>query len=142
MNSAPLDGRPASQASNVLSLDRPSSDRTDSLSSVSEERSLKSALDSIQFGLAQPDLQLIGQLEQSKETINNLNKRLAHCEADLQVRVSYYDYPTFDLSSPSFCFQANIDLINVLEAALNDSERSLRKARLSANDISKVRFFQ
>lgn len=45
-------------------------------------------------------------------------KQLNHCESDLQ---------------------ANIDLVNTLESALNDSERNLRKARNQMNDIAKER---
>jgi capsule polysaccharide export protein KpsE/RkpR len=47
-----------------------------------------------------------------------LTKQLTHCESDLQ---------------------ANIDLVNTLESALNDSERNLRKARTQMNDLAKER---
>ena len=63
------------------------------------------------------DPRLVQQIEEQDGTIKTLGRRLQHCEADLQ---------------------ANIDLVNTLEAALNDSERALRKSRLSANGQSFV----
>lgn len=52
------------------------------------------------------------------DQIARLTKQLTHCESDLQ---------------------ANIDLVNTLESALNDSERNLRKARTQMNDLAKER---
>lgn len=96
--------------------------RTNSMSSASGRRSPRSAnsIDGNAFPVPPPvpDPKLLAQIDEQRENIKNLNKRLQHCEADLQ---------------------ANIDLVNTLEAALNDSERALRKARLSANDIAKER---
>lgn len=96
--------------------------RTNSMSSASGRRSPRSAnsIDGNAFPAPPPvpDPKLLAQIDEQRENIKNLNKRLQHCEADLQ---------------------ANIDLVNTLEAALNDSERALRKARLSANDIAKER---
>jgi DNA repair exonuclease SbcCD ATPase subunit len=96
--------------------------RTNSISSTSGRRSPRSSssIDGNAFPAPPPgpDPRLLAQLEDQRENVKNLNKRLQHCEADLQ---------------------ANIDLVNTLEAALNDSERALRKARLSANDIAKER---
>lgn len=45
-------------------------------------------------------------------------KQLAHCEVDLK---------------------AHVELVNTLEVALNDSERTLRKARNQMTDLSKER---
>lgn len=105
--------RPVSQVNTI---------RTNSFSSTSGRRSPRSSnsVDGSAFPAPPPvpDPRLLGQIEEQRENIKNLNKRLQHCEADLQ---------------------ANIDLVNTLEAALNDSERALRKARLSANDIAKER---
>lgn len=50
--------------------------------------------------------------------INRLTSQLSHVEGDLQ---------------------ANIDLVNTLESALNDSERNLRKARLQMADLARER---
>ena len=50
--------------------------------------------------------------------IARLTKQLSHCESDLQ---------------------ANIDLVNTLESALNDSERNLRKARQQMGDLARER---
>ncbi|TIA85651.1 hypothetical protein E3P99_03929 [Wallemia hederae] len=58
------------------------------------------------------------QLEEAEQQIKTLTKQLDHCEADLQ---------------------ANIDLVQTLENALMDSERSLRKARVNMNDLVKDR---
>ncbi|EPQ26854.1 uncharacterized protein PFL1_05489 [Pseudozyma flocculosa PF-1] len=55
--------------------------------------------------------------EQADE-IKNLAKQLNHCEADLQ---------------------ANIDLVATLEAALNDSERNLRKSRVQLAEVTRER---
>ena len=52
------------------------------------------------------------------DQIARLTKQLTHCESDLQ---------------------ANIDLVNTLESALNDSERNLRKARTQMNDLARER---
>ncbi|EOQ98936.1 Kinesin-like protein KIF21A [Wallemia ichthyophaga EXF-994] len=60
----------------------------------------------------------IKQLEEAEQQIKTLTKQLDHCEADLQ---------------------ANIDLVQTLENALMDSERSLRKARVNMNDLVKDR---
>lgn len=96
--------------------------RTNSITSTSGRRSPRSSssIDGNAFPVPPPgpDPRFLAQLEDQRENVKNLNKRLQHCEADLQ---------------------ANIDLVNTLEAALNDSERALRKARLSANDIAKER---
>jgi chromosome segregation ATPase len=35
--------------------------------------------------------------------------------------------------------QANIDLVNTLESALNDSERNLRKSRMQMSELTKAR---
>ncbi|CAD6945817.1 unnamed protein product [Tilletia controversa] len=52
------------------------------------------------------------------EEIKKLQRQLAHCEADLQ---------------------ANIDLVSTLEAALNDSERNLRKSRVQLGEVTRER---
>ncbi|KAI5477228.1 kinesin family member 4/7/21/27 [Pseudohyphozyma bogoriensis] len=57
-------------------------------------------------------------LEEQEAQIARLTKQLSHCESDLQ---------------------ANIDLVNTLESALNDSERNLRKARQQMGDLARER---
>lgn len=57
-------------------------------------------------------------LAEQSEELKNLAKQLSHCEADLQ---------------------ANIDLVATLEAALNDSERNLRKSRVQLGEITRER---
>ena len=57
-------------------------------------------------------------MAEQAEEIKNLAKQLNHCEADLQ---------------------ANIDLVATLEAALNDSERNLRKSRVQLAEVTRER---
>ncbi|KAH8921467.1 kinesin-domain-containing protein [Atractiella rhizophila] len=64
------------------------------------------------------DARVARKLEEQEILITKLTKQLHHCESDLQ---------------------ANVDLVNTLESALNDSERNLRKARMQMNDLSKER---
>ncbi|UZJ52336.1 hypothetical protein CBS101457_001656 [Exobasidium rhododendri] len=52
------------------------------------------------------------------EELKNIARQLNHCEQDLQ---------------------ANIDLVATLEAALNDSERNLRKSRLQLSEATRER---
>jgi septal ring factor EnvC (AmiA/AmiB activator) len=78
-------------------------------------RSTVTSMDGASTSTHTADPRMLAQLEEQDGTIKNLGRRLQHCEADLQ---------------------ANIDLVNTLEAALNDSERALRKSRLSANGQS------
>lgn len=56
-------------------------------------------------------------VDQSEE-LKNLARQLSHCEADLR---------------------ANIDLVTTLEAALNDSERNLRKSRVQLGEVTRER---
>jgi len=56
-------------------------------------------------------------MEQAEE-LKDLTKRLNHCEGDLS---------------------ANIDLVATLEAALNDSERNLRKSRAQLVEATRER---
>ncbi len=65
-----------------------------------------------------PDVKLTRLLTEQAEEIKNLAKQLNHCEADLQ---------------------ANIDLVATLEAALNDSERNLRKSRVQLAEVTRER---
>lgn len=65
-----------------------------------------------------PDVKLTRLLSEQAEEIKNLAKQLNHCEADLQ---------------------ANIDLVATLEAALNDSERNLRKSRVQLAEVTRER---
>ncbi|CAO1620711.1 unnamed protein product [Sympodiomycopsis kandeliae] len=67
-------------------------------------------------GIANQDAKRL--LADQSEELKNLAKQLAHCEADLQ---------------------ANIDLVATLEAALNDSERNLRKSRVQLGEVSRER---
>lgn len=67
---------------------------------------------------AGPDVKLTRLLSEQAEEIKNLAKQLNHCEADLQ---------------------ANIDLVATLEAALNDSERNLRKSRVQLAEVTRER---
>lgn len=57
-------------------------------------------------------------LTEQGEELRQLAKQLSHCEADLQ---------------------ANIDLVTTLEAALNDSERNLRKSRVQLGEVTRER---
>lgn len=57
-------------------------------------------------------------LNEQAEEIKNLAHQLNHCEQDLQ---------------------ANIDLVATLEAALNDSERNLRKSRVQLSEAARER---
>ncbi|KAK0545048.1 hypothetical protein OC846_005818 [Tilletia horrida] len=57
-------------------------------------------------------------LAEQTEEIKKLQRQLAHCEADLQ---------------------ANVDLVSTLEAALNDSERNLRKSRVQLGEMTRER---
>ncbi|SPO26638.1 related to KIP1 - kinesin-related protein [Ustilago trichophora] len=65
-----------------------------------------------------PDVKLTRLLSEQAEEIKNLAKQLNHCEGDLQ---------------------ANIDLVATLEAALNDSERNLRKSRVQLAEVTRER---
>lgn len=67
-------------------------------------------------GMANQDVKKL--LADQSEELKNLAKQLAHCEADLQ---------------------ANIDLVATLEAALNDSERNLRKSRVQLGEVTRER---
>lgn len=72
--------------------------RTPSLTSVTGRRPETPASgDGHSAATAAPDAKLVAQVEEHETTIKALNKRLQHCEADLQ---------------------ANIDLVNTLESAL------------------------
>lgn len=62
------------------------------------------------------DVKLTRLVSEQAEEIKNLAKQLNHCEADLQ---------------------ANIDLVATLEAALNDSERNLRKSRVQLAEVTR-----
>lgn len=64
------------------------------------------------------DVKLTRLLGEQADEIKNLAKQLNHCEADLQ---------------------ANIDLVATLEAALNDSERNLRKSRVQLAEVTRER---
>ena len=64
------------------------------------------------------DVKLTRLLSEQAEEIKNLARQLNHCEADLQ---------------------ANIDLVATLEAALNDSERNLRKSRVQLSEVTRER---
>ncbi|KAL8281012.1 hypothetical protein RQP46_006691 [Phenoliferia psychrophenolica] len=64
------------------------------------------------------DPRIAKKFEEQELQISRLSKQLTHCESDLQ---------------------ANIDLVNTLESALNDSERNLRKARTQMNDLARER---
>ncbi|GAK64817.1 kinesin-domain-containing protein [Moesziomyces antarcticus] len=64
------------------------------------------------------DVKLTRLLSEQADEIKNLAKQLNHCEADLQ---------------------ANIDLVATLEAALNDSERNLRKSRVQLAEVTRER---
>ncbi|EST05085.1 Kinesin, motor domain protein [Kalmanozyma brasiliensis GHG001] len=64
------------------------------------------------------DVKLSRLLSEQAEEIKTLAKQLNHCEADLQ---------------------ANIDLVATLEAALNDSERNLRKSRVQLAEVTRER---
>ncbi|KAE8266384.1 hypothetical protein A4X09_0g5964 [Tilletia walkeri] len=66
-------------------------------------------------GVGDSGLRMIA--EQGEE-IKKLQRQLSHCEADLQ---------------------ANIDLVSTLEAALNDSERNLRKSRVQLGEVTRER---
>lgn len=68
--------------------------------------------------MSSPDIKLTRLLTEQAEEIKNLAKQLNHCEADLQ---------------------ANIDLVATLEAALNDSERNLRKSRVQLAEVTRER---
>jgi len=57
-------------------------------------------------------------IAEQTEEIKKLQRQLVHCEADLQ---------------------ANIDLVSTLEAALNDSERNLRKSRVQLGEVTRER---
>ncbi|KAK4053820.1 hypothetical protein OIV83_001476 [Microbotryomycetes sp. JL201] len=75
------------------------------------------------FNTSRPDSvsvesRLMKRLDEQDAMIARLSKQLTHCESDLQ---------------------ANIDLVNTLESALNDSERNLRKARTQMNELAKER---
>ena len=69
-------------------------------------------------GAHSSDGKLTRLLAEQAEEIKNLAKQLNHCEADLQ---------------------ANIDLVATLEAALNDSERNLRKSRVQLAEVTRER---
>ena len=63
-------------------------------------------------------VQVAEHIAEQETQIRTLTKQLDHCENDLQ---------------------ANIDLVNTLELALNESERNLRRARSQMNDLTKER---
>lgn len=66
-------------------------------------------------------------------------KQLAHCEGELEQTQGKLSYNSSELSRLESEHQANADLINTLESALNDSERNLRKTRMNANEIVRER---
>lgn len=69
-------------------------------------------------GLAASDPKVAKLLADQAEELKSLAKQLNHCEQDLQ---------------------ANIDLVATLEAALNDSERNLRKSRVQLSEAARER---
>ena len=69
-------------------------------------------------GIAASDPKTAKLLSDQAEELRNLAKQLNHCEMDLQ---------------------ANIDLVATLEAALNDSERNLRKSRVQLSEATRER---
>ncbi|PWN29997.1 kinesin-domain-containing protein [Jaminaea rosea] len=86
-----------------------------SLSRSSSATSMYTQTNSIN-GMTNSDAKKL--LAEQSEELKSLAKQLAHCEADLQ---------------------ANIDLVSTLEAALNDSERNLRKSRVQLTEVGRER---
>ncbi|KAN0065233.1 hypothetical protein ACQY0O_001730 [Thecaphora frezii] len=93
--------------------------RPDSPSGVTRSSSIASAHSVGLNGVGlSTDAKFAKLLADQADEIKNLAKQLNHCEADLQ---------------------ANIDLVATLEAALNDSERNLRKSRVQLAEVTRER---
>ncbi|KDN52496.1 kinesin-domain-containing protein [Tilletiaria anomala UBC 951] len=95
-----------------------SSARPDSIEGALTRSSSTASLSNGSSSTVAPDPRSAKVMAEQAEELQKLTKQLAHCEADLQ---------------------ANIDLVATLEAALNDSERNLRKSRVQLSEITRER---
>ncbi|PWN46165.1 kinesin-domain-containing protein [Ceraceosorus guamensis] len=105
-------GLRASASSSITRADSP--DALTRSSSITSHTTSSPSLN----GLAQSDPKTAKLLTEQAEEIKSLVAQLNHCEQDLQ---------------------ANIDLVATLEAALNDSERNLRKSRVQLSEVTRER---
>lgn len=106
--------RSSTSSSSLLLHNRPDSPNG-TLTRSSSSTSIHSP---IMNGLTSSDPKVARLLSDQAEELKNLAKQLNHCEMDLQ---------------------ANIDLVATLEAALNDSERNLRKSRVQLSEATRER---
>ncbi|KAK2465894.1 hypothetical protein APHAL10511_001535 [Amanita phalloides] len=101
--------RTSSQSSSVMSLSTPSRESQPNTPAASISRELANgAPETPDAELTAKVEQQAKQIEEQKAMIKTLNKRLSHCESDLQ---------------------AHMVIISTLESSLSDSEKNLRKAR-------------
>ncbi|GAA6019601.1 hypothetical protein JCM11491_002819 [Sporobolomyces phaffii] len=85
------------------------------------------------------DPRIAKRFEEQETQIARLVKQLAHCEGELEQTQGKLSVNSSELARLESEHQANTDLINTLESALNDSERNLRKTRMNANEIVRER---
>ncbi|GAA5911113.1 uncharacterized protein JCM6883_004273 [Sporobolomyces salmoneus] len=85
------------------------------------------------------DPRIAKRFEEQELQISRLMKQLAHCEGELDQTQGKLSFNASELARLESEHQANTDLINTLESALNDSERNLRKTRMNANEIVRER---
>ncbi|GAA5904781.1 hypothetical protein JCM5296_000759 [Sporobolomyces johnsonii] len=85
------------------------------------------------------DPRISKRFEEQDTQIFRLTKQLSHCESELEQTYAKLNANAAEIARLESEHQANADLINTLESALNDSERNLRKTRMNANEIVRER---
>ncbi|KAJ9479656.1 Kinesin-like protein CIN8 [Pseudozyma hubeiensis] len=111
-------GHRTSTSSQMTRPDSPSNAGAGMMTRSSSMTSTHSPAGNVSSNGISADVKLTRLLSEQADEIKNLAKQLNHCEADLQ---------------------ANIDLVATLEAALNDSERNLRKSRVQLAEVTRER---
>ncbi|GAA5990939.1 hypothetical protein JCM5350_008285 [Sporobolomyces pararoseus] len=127
-------GFPLSRAARSSS----SSSNGHSRNSISNDTAATS-LRSINTDSQSIDPRIAKRFEEQELQISRLMKQLSHCEGELEQTQGKLSLNTSELARLESEHQANTDLINTLESALNDSERNLRKTRMNANEIVRER---
>ncbi|GAA5920854.1 hypothetical protein JCM1841_002353 [Sporobolomyces salmonicolor] len=85
------------------------------------------------------DTRISKRFEEQDTQILRLTKQLSHCESELEQTYAKLNANAAEIARLESEHQADADLINTLESALNDSERNLRKTRMNANEIVRER---
>ncbi|GAA5830293.1 hypothetical protein JCM3766R1_002857 [Sporobolomyces carnicolor] len=135
--SSPLPPVPAGMPLSRATRSSSSSSNGHSRNSISNETaatSLRTHTDSQSI-----DPRIARRFEEQELQISRLMKQLAHCEGELEQTQGKLSHNASEFARLESEHQANTDLINTLESALNDSERNLRKTRMNANEIVRER---